>query len=314
MKGNPAAPVPPVAAAEPDSPAGVALGASAFLIWGLSPLYWKMLGAVPSLEIIMHRIVWSFVFLAPIMILQRRWSEFTAALKNRRTMSVMLGTSCLVATNWLLYIWSVNNDRVLEASLGYYINPLVNVLLGMVFLKERLRKPQAVAVFLAGAGVLYLTVHFGVFPWVSLTLAFSFGFYGLVRKVAAVGPVIGLSIETALLSIPALIYLFRGYVVGTGTFLRVSPVMDLTLMGAALVTALPLLLFTMGAKRLHLSTLGFLQYIAPTGMFLLGVFVFGEPFQKAQVVTFIMIWIALGIYSVDSVVFVRKSRRLILDD
>lgn len=286
---------------------GIAGSAGAFLIWGLSPVYWKMLAGVPALEIIMHRIVWSFVFLLPIILFRGHWGELTSVLKNPKTMGVLSGTSVFVAANWLIYIWAVNNGHVLQASLGYYINPLVNVLLGMVFLKERLRSPQALAVLLALAGVVYLGVSYGGFPWISISLALSFGLYGLIRKVAAVGALIGLAMETLLLSMPALCYLMYVGVSGGGAFLRQGLEMDLTLMGSALVTAVPLLLFTTGTRRLNLSTVGFLQYIAPTGMFLLGVFAYGEPFSAAQIVTFCLIWLALAVYSVDAAVYYRNQ-------
>jgi chloramphenicol-sensitive protein RarD len=258
---------------------GVVYATSAFLIWGISPIYWKALRAVPALEIILHRIVWSFFFLVPLVILMRRWQEFKDALKNYRTVLVLLFTALIVGGNWLLYIWAVNTDRLIQASLGYYINPLVNVLLGVVFLKERLRPPQIVAVLLAAAGVLYLTFYYGEFPWIALTLAVSFGIYGLIRKIVPVGSLVGLTVETLLLSIPALAYLFYLDSHGAGAFLRVSLKLDLLLMGCAIATAMPLLFFTLGARRLYLSTVGLLQYIAPSCMFVLAVFLFREPFS-----------------------------------
>ncbi len=287
---------------------GVVFSASAFLIWGISPIYWKALGAVPALEIILHRIVWSFFFLVPLVIIMRRWQAFKDALKNYRTVLILLFTALIVGGNWLLYIWAVNTDRLIQASLGYYINPLVNVVLGMVFLKERLRPPQIVAVILAAAGVLYLTVYYGEFPWIALVLAVSFGFYGLIRKIVPVGSLVGLTVETLLLSIPALVYLFYLDSLGAGTFWRKNLTMDLLLMGCAIATATPLLFFTLGARRLNLSTVGLLQYIAPSCMFVLAVFLFREPFAKAQVVTFILIWTALAIYSTDSVRHYRGQK------
>jgi chloramphenicol-sensitive protein RarD len=284
---------------------GVGYAASAFLIWGISPIYWKALRAVPALEIILHRMVWSFFFLVPLIIIMRRWQEFIDTLKNHRTLLILLFTALIIGGNWLLYIWAVNNDNLLQASLGYYINPLVNVVLGMVFLKERLRAPQILSVVLATAGVLYLTIYYGEFPWIALTLAVSFGLYGLIRKVAPVGSLVGLAVETLLLSIPALVYLFYLDSQGRGSIFRVSLKLDLLLMGCALVTAIPLLFFTLGARRLYLSTIGLLQYIAPSCMFILAVFLFHEPFSSAQVVTFIFIWTALAIYSTDSVRYYR---------
>jgi chloramphenicol-sensitive protein RarD len=286
---------------------GVGFAASAFLIWGISPIYWKALRAVPALEIILHRMVWSFFFLVPLIIIMRRWQEFIDTLKNHRTLLILLFTALIIGGNWLLYIWAVNHDHLLQASLGYYINPLVNVVLGMVFLKERLRAPQILAVVLATAGVLYLTIYYGELPWIALTLAVSFGLYGLIRKVAPVGSVVGLAVETLLLSIPALGYLFYLDSQGQGSIFRVSLKLDLLLMGCALVTAIPLLFFTLGARRLYLSTIGLLQYIAPSCMFVLAVFLFHEPFSSVQVVTFIFIWTALAIYSTDSVRYYRSK-------
>lgn len=263
--------------------------------------------AVPVFEIILHRIVWSFIFLLPLIIMMRRWQEFIDALKNTRTLLILLFTALIVGGNWLLYIWAVNSGYLLQASLGYYINPLVNVVLGVVFLKERLRPLQLLAVALATLGVIFLTVYYGEFPWIALTLAVTFGLYGLIRKVAPVGSLAGLTVETLLLSIPALVYLFYLDSHGQGSIFRVSLKLDLLLMGCAPLTAVPLLFFTLGARRLNLSTVGLLQYIGPSCMFVLAVFLFGEPFSSAQVVTFILIWTALAIYSTDSMRYYRDK-------
>jgi chloramphenicol-sensitive protein RarD len=284
---------------------GVVYASSAFLIWGISPIYWKAMRAVAAFEIILHRIVWSFIFLLPLIIIMRRWQEFIDALKNTRALLILLTTALIVGGNWLLYIWAINSDHLLQASLGYYINPLVNVVLGVVFLKERLRRLQILAVALATVGVIYLTVYYGEFPWIALTLGVTFGLYGLIRKVAPVGSLVGLTVETLLLSIPALVYLFYLDSHGQGAIFRVSLKLDLMLMGCAPLTAVPLLCFTLGARRLYLSTLGLLQYIAPSCMFVLAVFLFREPFSSAQVVTFILIWTALAIYSTDSMRYYR---------
>ena len=286
---------------------GAACAMSAFLIWGLSPVLWKSIKTVPALETLMHRVVWSFLFLLPLVLFRNQWGELKAALKSWRTLLILLSTTIFVSTNWFVFIWAINNNHVLQTSLGYFINPLFNVLLGMVFLKERLRPPQAVAVGMAFAAVLFLTLRLGEFPWVALTLAFSFGFYGLIRKVAPVSALVGLSIETLLLCAPALGYLLYLDVSGAGSFFRVSFKIDLLLAATALVTALPLLLFTLGARQLHLSTLGFLQYIVPSCFFLFAVFVYHEPISTAQVWTFVMIWTALLIYSTDSAIYYRKA-------
>lgn len=297
----------PTTQSDTDTLWGVIFAVSAFLIWGISPIYWKALRVVPALEIILHRIVWSFFLLVPLIIIMRRWQEFILVFKNLRTMLILLFTAIIVSGNWLLYIWAVNADHLLQASLGYYINPLVNVVLGVVFLKERLRPPQILAVILATAGVLYLTLSYGEFPWIALTLAVSFGLYGLIRKVAPVSSLVGLTVETLLLSIPALVYLFYLDCLGQGSIFRVSLKLDLMLMGCSVVTALPLLFFTLGARRLYLSTMGLLQYVAPSCMFVLAVFLFREPFENAQIVTFVLIWTALAIYSADSVRYYRHS-------
>jgi chloramphenicol-sensitive protein RarD len=220
----------------------------------------------------------------------------------------LLGTAIFVSGNWLLYIWAVNHNYLLQASLGYYINPLVNVVLGTAFLRERLRKPQILAVLLAAGGVLHLTISYGEFPWIALTLALSFGFYGLIRKIAPVGSLVGLTIETMLLSLPAIMYLFYLHAMGIGAIFQVSFKLDLLLIGCAPLTAVPLLLFTLGAKRLYLSTVGLMQNIGPSGMFLLAVFYYDEPFSAARLWTFISIWTALIIYSTDSVMVFRRAR------
>jgi chloramphenicol-sensitive protein RarD len=291
-----------------ESVLGIIYAGAAFLIWGMAAVYWKALGAVPPLEIIAHRVAWSFLFLLPLIIMQRQWKQFVAILQDPRMLSVLMSSAILVGANWLLYIWAVNNNHLLQASLGYYINPLVNVVLGMVFLRERLRPPQTLAVVLAAIGVIYLTVQYGQFPWIAIGLAMSFGLYGLIRKAAPVGPLVGLAVETLLVSLPAIGYLLYLDSQGTGSLFRVSLNLDMLLMGCAPLTAVPLLFFTAGAKRLYLSTVGLMQYIGPSGMFLLAVFYYHEPFSTAQVWTFVMIWTALVIYSTDSVIYYRREK------
>ncbi len=291
--------------------AGLFFAGSAFFIWGLSPIYWKALGSVPSFEVLMHRMVWSFVFLAPMVVAKGHWLEFRAAITQWRTLGILTATTTIVGCNWFLFIWAINNDHVLQTSMGYYINPLVNVLLGVLFLKERLRPLQLTAVGIAAAGVIYLTVSYGAFPWVSIALALSFALYGLIRKVSPVGPLVGLTVETFLLSVPAAIYLIHLEHIGRGAFGTTGLNITLLLMGAALMTGLPLLLFTKGTKLLNLSTIGFLQYIAPSCTFLLAVFVYQEPLVNAQLVTFISIWVALSIYSTDALRYYRHRHHLV---
>ena len=286
---------------------GVVFGAAAFLIWGISPLYWKTLTAVPALEIVAHRVVWSFLLLMPLILFRRRWKEFLLALTSWRSICTLAVTSLFVSCNWLVYIWAINNEFLLQASLGYYINPLVNVLLGTLFLKERLRTFQVLAVLLAGGGVFFLTIFYGQFPWIACILALTFGLYGLIRKIIAVGSLVGLAIETFLLTAPALGYLIYLGMNGSAVFLKLSLQIDLLLMGTSIVTALPLLLFAMSARRVRLTTLGFLQYIAPSCMFVMAVFVYLEPFKIEQLISFFLIWAALAVYSADSVVHYRNS-------
>jgi len=284
---------------------GVLSAGSAFLIWGLGPIYWKALIAVPPLEITVHRVVWAVIILLTAIIIGRFWNDFVRAVRDLRVVLTLLLTAVILAGNWLLYVWAINNNYMLQGSLGYYINPLVNVVFGVLFLRERLRPAQTVAVVLAGLGVFYLTFSYGQFPWIALALASSFGFYGLVRKIAPVGPLVGLSIEVMLLAAPATAYLIYLGTVGSAFFLHVSARIDLLLVGTSVLTVVPLTLFTAGAKRINLFTVGLLQYIAPTGMFLLAVFYYHEPFSMAQVWTFVIIWTALIIYSTDSVIYYR---------
>jgi chloramphenicol-sensitive protein RarD len=299
-------PIPPTNARH-ETGAGVLYAAIAFLMWGIMPVYWRAIQQVPALEIVTHRVVWSFLLLLGLTWVQNRRGEFKAVLRTARTMLILGLTTLLLSSNWLLYIWAVNAGYMLQASLGYYINPLVNVLLGMVFLKERLRPPQALAVLLACAGVIFCTVSYGEMPWIALGLAFTFGFYGLIRKVAPVGSLVGLMVETLLLTAPGIAYLTYLEWTGTGALFRGSRMLDALLIGTGILTTVPLLCFNLGARRLNLSTLGLMQYIAPSGTFLLAVFVYGEPFTTAQVGTFLLIWTALAIYSIDSLRTYRRA-------
>jgi chloramphenicol-sensitive protein RarD len=290
----------PLSNTRPETLSGVFYAGGAFLIWGLSPAYWKAMQSVPALEIVTHRVVWSFIFLMVLCGLQSRWQELSRVLQAPRILLVLFLTTLLVSFNWLLYIWAVNAGYLLQASLGYYINPLVNVLLGMVFLKERLRRTQGLAVLLACAGVAYRTLSLGQFPWIALALAFTFGTYGLIRKVAPVSSLVGLTVETLLLTIPGAAYL--GYLEShnIGALFRSGWFLDALLIGTGVFTAVPLLFFNLAARRINLSTVGLMQYIAPSGMFLLAVFAYGEPFTSGQLWSFVLIWIALSIYSIDS--------------
>lgn len=292
-----------------ESSAGVFYAAAAFVIWAISPIYWKQLYDVPAFEIVMHRVVWSPLLLLPVLAWQNRWGECAATFMRPRSLLALLVTTILISSNWLIFIWALNHEHVLETSIGYYITPLVNVLLGMIFLRERLRPLQTAALALAGAAVAYLTLDYGSFPWIALSLAFTFGLYGLVHKMAAISPISGLTLEMLFLCGPAAAYLIYLNGEGTGAFLHRGLGIDFLLAATALFTGLPLLLFILGTKRLHLSTVGFLQYIAPSGYFLLGVFYYHEPVSRAQIWTFCLIWIALGLYSTDSILFYRWVAR-----
>jgi chloramphenicol-sensitive protein RarD len=288
----------------------VLCGASAFAIWGLSPIYWKQLSMVPAEEILMHRVIWSLVFLILVVSIQNAWQELWKAFRNWQHLGILLLSTAILGSNWFVFVWAVNNDRVLDTSLGYYINPLVVMGMGMVFFKERLRILQIIAVVLAGFGVGYLTIKHGHLPWVSLFLAFSFACYGLIHKMIPVGVITGLTAEMVLLYIPAQIFVIYWWWAGAGKLGQAGVKIDLFLIGSATVTALPLLLFTVGAKRLNLCTVGFLQYIAPTCTFLSAVFIFDEPFTRAHLWTFLLIWIALILYSADSTLHYKSQSKL----
>lgn len=284
---------------------GAAFAVAAYGAWGFNPIYFKALHQVPALEILGHRAIWSVLFLAGLVTLMGRWRQVRAALATRRVLLVLVVTTAIVGGNWLLFIWAVNDGRVLEASLGYYMNPLVNMVLGVVALKERLTRAQLVAVALAAAGVLNLTLQLGIVPWVSLGLALSFGVYGLLRKTAAVASVEGLFIEVLLLMLPSLGLLLWLDAQGVGHFAREGRWTDLLLLLAGPITALPLIWFASAARRLKLAMLGFFQYLSPTIQFLLAVFVYGEPFSLPRLVTFALIWTAVAVVSVDSLRRIR---------
>lgn len=286
---------------------GASYALLAYGLWGFSPIYFKAISHVAALDVLGHRVVWSALLLALLLGLRRRLGEFVTVFRDFSRLRWLLVSAVLISANWGVYIFAVQSGRILEASLGYYINPLVSVLLGMVFLQETMRPWQWVAVSLAAAGTLNMAISLGVVPWLSLFLAFSFGFYGLVRKAAPVPPMIGLFVETLLVMPAALLFLFWLDAQGTGSFARIDLYTDLMLVAASLVTALPLLWFTNAAKRLRLSTVGMFQYIAPTTQFLLAVFVYGEIFTTAHAITFGLIWLALALYTFDVVRVQQRS-------
>lgn len=280
---------------------GVPLGLAAYAIWGFMPLYFKLLASVQPTEIVAHRILWSLLLLGLLATLWRRWGAIRAAIGTGKVLTTLIVTACLIAVNWLVYIYAIVSGHVLEGSLGYYLNPLVNVLFGVVLLKERLTRAQVFACLLAGAGVAVMAAGAGSGLWISLTLALSFASYGFLRKVAPVDALEGLWVETLVLAPVALLWVVHLQVQGTAGFGHQGWSIDLFLILGGAVTALPLLLFTAAAKRLPYSTLGFLQYIAPSLQFLLAVLAFHEPFGQVQAVCFAAIWTALAIFSVEAI-------------
>jgi chloramphenicol-sensitive protein RarD len=286
---------------DPKERLAFAAGVGAFLFWGIIPVYWKLMRTVPAHEILAHRFVWTTLFLIVLLSWQRRWQEVLIALRSRRAVLFCIATGCFISVNWLLFIWAVNSNRILETSLGYFINPLVNVLLGAIFLHERLTRLQFISVLLATAGVLNLSLGYGQFPWVALVLAGSFGIYGLLRKLSGTASIPGMFIETTMLMPIALVYLIFLASAGTLQFGPQLPQLSLILMFSGIATGLPLVWFGFAARHLRLTTVGFIQYLAPSCTFLLGVFVYNETFTTAHLITFGLIWFALAIFTTEAV-------------
>ncbi|CAH1541258.1 EamA family transporter RarD [Vibrio rotiferianus] len=288
---------------------GVLLAIGAYTMWGIAPIYFKSIAEVSPLEILSHRVFWSFFLLAALLHFGRQWRSVRDIIKNKTKMMYLISTAILVGANWLIFIWAVTSNHMLDASLGYYINPLINVLLGMVFLGERLRKLQWFAVALAACGVLVQLIVFGSVPVVAIALAMSFGFYGLLRKKVSVEAQTGLFIETLVMLPAASIFLFFIASTPTSNMFENPWQLNTLLIAAGVITTLPLLCFTGAATRLKLSTLGFFQYIGPSLMFLLAVLIYGEPFTSDKAITFAFIWGALVVFSFDGLRNNRKSRK-----
>ncbi|MFS0780554.1 EamA family transporter RarD [Bacillus sp. 1P06AnD] len=290
---------------------GIVYGALSYILWGFIPIYWKLLQGVGAGEILAHRIIWSFVFMVILLLFSRQWKGFTQyvneIIHNKKKCWSLFAASVFVSANWGIFIWAVNADRILDTSLGYYINPLVSILLGVTVLKEKLSKAQVVSVLLAAIGVLVMTVYLGSFPWISISLALTFGIYGLAKKLINAEAAIGLTLETMMILPFALGYAIYIMVKGDSMFFSGSN--SWLMMGGGIATALPLLLFAMGAKHVPLSMMGFLQYIAPTISLAIGVLMYHEAFTKIHLVTFLFIWSALILFSVSQLKMKTHHKR-----
>ena len=279
--------------------AGVLSAGCAFFMWGVFPLYLKTLKAIPPLEILSHRVFWSFIMLALILTLRHQWGWITSIKKNPRITAAFIASASMLAINWVVYIWSINHDRIVDASLGYFIAPLFNVLFG-VMLGERLRIWQWISVGLAATGVAWLTISAGQLPWIGLTLAFTFGLYGLLRKTASLGALEGLTLETLVMLPLSALFLLLPESGSSHAFVNAGINTSLLLIAAGPVTAIPLLLFAYGARRIPLSLVGILQYIGPTIQLLLGIYLYNEAFSSTKLIGYGLIWCALGLYSIES--------------
>ncbi|OMP67449.1 EamA family transporter RarD [Domibacillus epiphyticus] len=294
---------------------GILFTASSFIIWGLIPIYWKLISSVSSYEILANRIIWSFVFMIILLLLMKKLAPLRDVLievKTHPKKSIALSiASLLISINWFVFIWAVNHDHIIETSMGYYINPLMSVLLGIVVLKEALSKTQLLSFLLAATGVLIMTFSYGSFPWVSLSLAVSFAFYGLAKKMIKMDAAVGLTIETAVVMPFAILFLIYVSMKGSISLFSGDVKTDLLLMGGGILTAIPLLLFGHGAQKIPLYMIGFLQYIAPTMTLLLGVLVYHEPFTSSQILSFMFIWSALAVFTFGQIRGPQKKKAVI---
>ncbi|AUX41248.1 membrane protein [Sorangium cellulosum] len=293
-----------------DAAWGALYGVAAYSAWGIVPVFWKQLRHVGAVEVLAHRTAWSLLAFAALTLATGQLRPLLAALRAPRVVAAMAATGALISANWVLFIYAVSVGRLLDASLGYFINPLLSVLLGMLFLRERLRPAQWIALGLASAGVLYLAVRAASVPWIALALAGTFGLYGLLRKVVPVGSLPGSTLETLFIAPLGAAYLLAVHLQGAGSMGHVDLRTDVLLAATGVITALPLVWFTNAARRLSLTTLGFLQYLAPSGQFLLAVLVYGEPFTSTQAASFACIWTALAVFSVDAALRARRARQM----
>ncbi|MBT3756453.1 MAG: EamA family transporter RarD [Candidatus Cloacimonetes bacterium] len=287
---------------------GALFAIGAYVLWGLLPLFWKILEDVPAFQILCHRISWSLVFLLFIQIVRKNFNWLKSAFKNKRTVITFFTTSVLLSANWFTYIWAVNNGRTIEASLGYFINPLLSVMLGVFFLRERPDRWSWIAISLAFIGIIYTIIVYGSVPWVALVLAGSFSIYGLLRKQAVLNSIQGLTFETLLLFLPATAMLIYFEIKGIGSFGHVSLTKNFYLFFAGVATSIPLILFATAARRIELTTLGILQYIAPTLQLFIGLFIFKEDLSRSNLIGFSFVWVALIIYTINNIVVNRRRK------
>ena len=278
---------------------GATYVALAYTLWGFFPIYWKVLSGISALQLICHRIVWSVAVLAFMVARSGEWTTLRKAARSRRTLCIYTVAAIAIAVNWLLFVWAVSVNQIVQISLGYFINPLLSVVLGLLVFGERLRKLQWVSVALAAAGVIYLTVALQALPWIGLVLAVTFGTYGLMKKMATLGAVPGLALETGILFVPATLFLITEEIAGRGALGRSGLLRDLLMLGAGPVTTLPLLLFAAGVQRIPLSLVGMLQYINPTMQISIAVLLFNEPFTRAQLTGFGLVWGALVLFAIE---------------
>ncbi|HNA89489.1 MAG TPA: EamA family transporter RarD [Anaerolineales bacterium] len=279
---------------------GIVSGIAAYAMWGFFPIYWKLLHDVPAVQLLGHRISWSFLLLVMYILVTSQWKDFRASAFKPNVLGIYAVAGVLLSLNWLIYVWGVNAGYIVETSLGYFINPLLSVLLGVFFLREKLRPMQWVPVVLATIGVIYLTITYGRLPWIALSLAVTFGLYGFVKKLSPLGSVFGLTLETGIVFPIALIYLSFVQVNGTGAFLHDGPMVDFLLIGGGIVTTIPLIMFATAAKQIPLNMIGVLQYFAPTIQFLIGVFLYKEPFDSTRFIGFGIVWLALIVFWVEN--------------
>lgn len=290
--------------------AGVIYAVTAYILWGILPIYWKLVSSVFSIEILANRIVWAFVFTVLIIAVTKQWKELKQMAKDRKQMLYIFIASILITINWGLYIWAVNSGKIVDASLGYYINPLLAVVLGVLIFKEKLSNMTKAGIAIATIGVLIKTVQYGKIPWISLGLAISFGLYGAIKKSVKANSIVGLTLETAMITPAAAVYMISRHISGVGAFETQGSLVIFLLIGAGAVTAIPLLLFTSGAKRLPLSLLGFTQYISPTISLFIGIFVYHEGFTAVDMIAFCFIWAALAIYSFSQIYLGKSPKNL----